>query len=273
MARKSRKGDRERRRRQHGKLKASFQDLHSKGVYIKRVLRNRGVDLPFYDYYDSYFSEFNKVVADAKSKFPSLLNIVELEDREYFNTDRSSFVDGMQQIFWDSEQEVTGYGIVSENSNISGFTSAFRAPNGEIKTLVILRKSVPKSQPHRENKYVFKLVALLHELGHVLDIEQQLNFNHDAGTFNVIEAEVFAHLHALRRMAERNYYQCFMMLLDALKEYTAAKNYLGDVVNLTLDRMPEYKLIDVNSIPLEPLTAADLEAIGPEGRRAFGLPS
>ena len=271
MAKDAKKRKRELREREHSRLRASFEELHQKGIYIKRVYRQRGINLPFYDYYDSYFDEFLRVAAEAKQQFPSLLNIVEADDEEYFGTDRSRFAAGMQQIFWRTEAEENGYGTSRDKSNVNGYTNAFIKEDGEVKTLVVIRKGIPNSKPHREFKYVLKLVALLHELGHVDDMEREINFNHAAKTFDVIEAEVFAHLYSLRRMAERNYYQCFNMLVEALRKYTGGTNYLRDVAKLTLERMPDYKLIDVNSIPLRPLTADDLKALGSDGRIAYGL--
>lgn len=273
MAKDSKQRRQKQREREHERLKATFDEFHRKGVYIKRVYRQRGVDLPFYDYYDSYYDEFARVVSQAKAAYRSLMDVVELEDRDYFEADRSALAPGMDQIFWHTEQEQNGYGTGSgsDESNINGYTNAFRDRDGRVRTLVVIRKSIPNSKPHREFKYILKLVALLHELGHVHDMEQQINFDHAAKTFDVIEAEVFAHLYSLRRMAEQNYYQCYTMLVDALKRYTTATNYLRDVATLTLERMPDYRLIDVNSVPLEPLTQADLRALGPDGRRAFGL--
>lgn len=274
MRRSSRKCDRERRRRQHTQLKAQHDDLQKKGIYFKRVLRHRGIVLPFYDFYDSYFSEFSKVVAQAKIQFPSLLDIVELDDREYFATERGRFAPGLEQIFWDNTgQECADYGANSDGSNINGYTTAFRAGDGSLRTLVTIRKSVPNVHPHREHKYVFKLIALLHELGHVHDMEWQINFNSAASTFDTIEAEVFAHLYALGRMAERNYYQCYAMLIDGLKTHTEGEGYVKEVARLTLARVPHYELVDVSNVSFADLTPADLEALGPDGRRAFGITS
>ena len=270
MARDEKKRKQERRQREHDRLQATVENLHTKGVYLKRVFRQRGINVPFYDFYDSYYEEFKKVVLDATKQFPSLIGIFEVEDKDYFGTDRSHFAPGMEQIFWRSEGEQNGYGTSNDDSNVNGYVNAFHANQGEVKTLVMIRKSVPNSKPHREFKYVLKLVALLHELGHVHDMEQQINFNHKAKTFDVIEAEVFAHLYSLKRMAEQNYYQCFTMLIDSLKKYALGSNYLRDVAKLTLERMPDYKLINVQSIPLRPLTAEDMKALGSDGRKAFG---
>lgn len=256
---------------EHRRLKATFEDLHRKGVYIKRLYRLRGIDLPFYDYYDSYFDEFRKVVAEAKEQFPSLLGVFEVEDSEYYGHDRSQFAATMQQILWHSDSEYVGYGTRQDESNINGYTNAFLSEDGQVKTLVVIRKKVPNSKPHRECKYVCKLVSLLHELGHVCDIERQGNFDHDARTCDVIEAEVFAHLHSLQRMADKNYYQCFSMLVDALKGSSTRSDYLGVVAKRTLELMPGHTLIDLNSVPLEPLTSTDLEVLGFAGREALGF--
>lgn len=270
MTRDSRKRDRERSNRQRTKLRMAFRNLQTQSVFMKRVFRQRGIHLPFYDFYDSYVKEFGKVAARARKESRSLLDIIELDDRDYFTTDHSSFAEGMEEIRWNTE--LSDYGSLSEDTNICGFTCAFRAPGADIRTLIVIRKRVPASEPNREGKYVHKLIALLHELGHVDDIEHQVNFNHAAGTFDAIEAEVYAHLHALKRMAKRNYFQCFTMLMGAFRKHMTDSTYLGEVAKLVLERVPPYQLVDISDVPLEPLTADDLRILGPDGRRAFGLP-
>jgi hypothetical protein len=256
----------------HAKLQANFVELHRKGVYLKRILRQRGIDLPFYDYYDSYVEEFKKTAALAMQQFGSLLGIVEVEDGDYFGTDRSKFAPGMRRIFWNSDDEPTGYGTSGgDKSNINGFTNAFENEEGQVKTLVVIRRAIPNCQPHREFKYGLKLIALLHELGHVYDMERQINFNHDMRKFDLIEAEVFAHLYSLRRMAERNYYHGFNMLVESLQKAVTGTDYLGEVAKLTLERMPKYKLVNINDIELGHFTPAELLALGPDGRQVLGV--
>lgn len=272
MGRYQRQQRRESRKIEHDKLKTTFDDMHKKAVYLKRVYRQRGIDLPFYDFYDSYFEAFGGVASQAKQQFPSLLDIVEAEDTDYFGMDHSQWAPGMQQIVWQTERELDGYGTGNDASNINGYTNAFRAQDGQVKTAIVIRKAIPRSRPHREYKYVLKLIALLHELGHVYDIEREINFKHAAGTFDAVEAEVFAHLYSLERMAKTNYYQCFNMLIEGLRRHAGRSDFMGEVAATTLKRMPEYRLVDVTSIPLTPVTQADLEVLGADGRRALGLP-
>ena len=118
--------------------------------------------------------------------------MVELDDHEYFSTDRSAFGQGMQQLVWHTDREQNGYGLGTADSNVNGHTNPFRGADGRVRTLVLIRRSVPASKPHREFKYMLKLVALLHELGHIHDMEQQVNFDHAAGTFDVMGASAGA---------------------------------------------------------------------------------
>jgi hypothetical protein len=113
-----------------------------------------------------------------------------------------------------------------------------------------------------------KLMTLIHELGHVQDMERSINFDHVAKRCDMIEAEVYAHLYSLERMARMNYSQCFDMLMDALKRAVGGDGYLSEVATLVLQRAPTYRLVDVVNIPLEPLTASDIKALGSDGLRA-----
>lgn len=265
-------GDRKqakKRDQEYHRLEATFSQLRTKGPYLKKMLRARGYDVPFYDFYDSYTDEFSKIVTQAVSDHPTLLGVFEVDDPDYFGSDHSKFAPGMTQIFWRMPQEPSGYGKKGDESNISGNTMAFHTASGELKTLVHIRKKVPDSKPHREFRYIMKLIALLHELGHVHDMEHAINFKHALSEADIIEAEVFAHLYALEWMAKQNYCQCFLTLVDALKKHIAEHDYRGTVSKLVIERMPEYQLVDVHKVPLEPITAEDKKVLGPDGIRAI----
>lgn len=262
----------DKRQREHERLTKKFQSLATAGPYLKRVLRRRGVILPFYEFYDSYADEYAKVVAQAQREFPSLLGVFEVPDDVYYSTDKSHHPPGLEHIVWTCPGDANGYGLARDgDSNVNGFVDAFHSSTGELKTRIILRQSVPNTKPHREFKCAFKLMALLHEMGHVHDIENRLNFDHTTRQCDMIEAEVYAQLYSFERMAHSNYRTCFEMLTDALNKYVNDTDYRGQVARLTLERMPKYNLVDVISIPLEPVTSDDWQALGPDGRRALGI--
>ncbi|HEX4793457.1 MAG TPA: hypothetical protein VH370_06675 [Humisphaera sp.] len=247
----------ERRRKEFDRLDTQFSEFHRSAPKVKSILRSRGINLAFHDFYDSYAAEFAKLVAEAKREHSSLIDAVLLEDTDYFSRRYSKFAPGMQQIHWridagrqDYAEHATPGASARDPALIAGVTNAFYATDGRLKIFIGLRRSVPAAI-HTEEKSVFRIVALLHEIGHMLDMEQQINFNHPNRTCNIIEAEIFAHLHALKIMAERSYHQCFELLVDALRRSASDPNcpdYLREVSRLTLDRMPKYEFVDISAV-------------------------
>lgn len=261
---------RELRRRKWEASERSFTEMHKKGPHIKLIMQHRGYRFPFYDYFDSYVLEFEKVVAKAKAEFKSLYDVIEVDDGTYYSDDPLQLVPaGWRQIIWDLDDEAVGYGTHKDGSNLNGFTSAFLTESGQLKTLVVIRKSVPSDDPHREFKYAIKLTALLHELGHVLDMEQETNIQHAEKKADIIEAEVFAHLYALERMAKQNYYQSYGLLTSGLKNCLKKNDYGREVARRVFERMPQYELVDTTSISLGEPTPEELVLLGPIGRRVL----
>ena len=144
MGRDEKQRKHDQRQREHKEVEETFAGFRRRSVYMKRVLRQRGINVPFYEFHDSYFEEFGKVAEQARQQFPSLLGIFEVEDAEYYVADRSQFAPELEQIFWDTKAEQNGYGTARDSSNVNGCTNAFMAEDGAVKTLVILRNSVPK---------------------------------------------------------------------------------------------------------------------------------
>lgn len=251
MARDIRQWKRDARNREKAELRETFEMFRRTGPAIKDWCRKNGINLPFYEFYDSYYDEFQHIARQAMQSYPSLIAVTEVDDLAYFSQDRSAFSGGLTQIFWESEGVADGYAEQDRNVNINGLANGFKTADGALKTLVLIRRDVPGTKPHREFKYVLKVIALLHELGHIEDMEKEVNFDHKAKRFNMIEAEVYAHLYSLRRMAEWNYYHAYQMVVTGLREYAKGTTYLRDVSRITLDRLPAFHIVNLQEAIIE----------------------
>lgn len=268
-------------RRQKAKTKqkwrqarASINDFHAKAPYMKAILRQRGCDLPFYDFLDSYKDEFDKVVQLAMSEHHSLLGVYEVDDEVYANPERdwSQFGHGkLQQIFFDIGDEFPDYGNrVEKQANLCGCMSAFLDSTNEMKTLILIRRSVSRTKLASDQKYAFKVAALLHEIGHITDLEQGINFDVHRKRFDVVEAEVYANLYCLERLADRNLSVSFSMLYDALHDATKQPGYMAAVGMGVMERIPDYSLTEWNSFMDAPMTESEAKLIGAAGVRIMG---
>ena len=90
----------------------------------------------------------------------------------------------------------------------------------------MIRKTVPNVAV-TEFKYAFKLIALFHELGHVGDWENAINLKD--GDVAILEAEVYAHQYAMRRLLEGDYRQALSTYLSSLEELTKGDGYRKNV--------------------------------------------
>lgn len=221
----------------------SIKNFRAQAPQLKPFLRSNGCDLPFYDFLDSYADEFERIIVEAKGQYPTLVNVHEVDDGVYRKTDWSDLgYVGYQQIIFSTDDALDDYGTHNAKANLCGRTSAFTCPDQKLRTVVVIRRTVTDFE-HRELKYVTKIAALLHEIGHVHDIENAINFDVRAKTTNIFEAEAFAHLFALERLAERQLVQSYNLLANALRGAINDKGYLGEVARRVVQRMPEHKLI------------------------------
>jgi hypothetical protein len=200
--------------------------------------------LPFYEYIDPYTDEFQKQVAEAKSKYPAIAGIHEVEDDMYHKPDWAALGYGdFQKIVFHTDDPAHDYGMPDDKANMCGYVNAFLDLQQQLRLVVIVRKAV-KDFEHRDLKYVMKVATLLHEVGHVHDIVNGINFDLKARSAQIIEAEVFANLFALERLAERQLVQSYKLLVEALRKASKDQDgYLGEVGRRVIQRLPEPKLI------------------------------
>lgn len=235
---------REARQKQWEAERDRFREVQAQAPRVKAVARARGFDLPFFDALDSYETEFHTLVAEARAAHPSLVGVFEVddEDRALRERQRYGVEPGWEHIlFTCSDPAATTYNDPNHEGIITGSTTAYREPGGRVRTLVLIRSAVPGAVLHRDGKYAFKLIALLHELGHVEDIEREANFHTTEGVADIIGAEVYAHLHALDRCNRRGLFLSADTLEDALRKYLGGADYRAQVAErvLAVYRRPE----------------------------------
>jgi hypothetical protein len=269
---KEKQKERDRKQRQWEQEDKTIKDLRRKAPYIKMIVRGRGCVLPFYDYLDSYSDEFQRIDAAARAEHPSLIGVHEVDEHTFAESEKNWLKLGygnLQQVFFDMDRELSEYGKGSPNANLCGSMSAFLDSDQNVRSVILIRQTVKGTLQHRELKYALKLASLLHEVGHVHDLEQGLNFDVPAKRFRVIEAEVFAHLFALEQMAKRNLRQSFNMLIDGLRDAIPKGGYGSEVAKKVLDQLPEYQLIDWQSVFSQPPTPDEVKKLGPKGIEAI----
>ncbi|ANQ23190.1 hypothetical protein BA893_16080 [Vibrio natriegens] len=95
-----------------------------------------------------------------------------------------------------------GYG---ESQGVKGWATNY-THNNELKTAIFIVANPEYSGPQLEEEdqsefvSILKTITLLHELGHVHDIQNSINFDHSSQNVNLIAAEAYADVFALRKL-------------------------------------------------------------------------
>ena len=221
---------------------------------------------------DSYADEFQQIATAATKEHPSLIGIHEVDDRTFATAENDWSQLGcgdLQQVFFNIEGDLSDYGAASPDANLCGSMSAFLDSDQNLRSIILICQTVKGTFQHRELKYALKLASLLHEIGHVQDLEKGLHFDVPTRRFDVIEAEVFAHLFALEQMAQRNLRQSFNTLVDGLRDTIPKGGYGGEVAQKVLERLPAYQLIDWQPVLSQQPTPEELKKLGPKGIEAI----
>lgn len=240
--------ERVRQQRQWEAEKKSIEEFWAVAPEMKRRLRRWGCDLAFYDYLDSYTEKFEQIAKDALKTYPSLRKVHEVDEPIFQSKNWAKLGYGnwrQVQVHFEDKYE-NDYGGAATHENLCGCAAIFYDERGNLRTGIMIRRTVKNWMQHREYKYIAKIVALLHELGHVHDIENSINFkiNGDRAEVDIIEAEVFANLFALDRLAEQHLRISYRTLLDAFRQHMKKAGYLGEVCQRVLERHTERDLVD-----------------------------
>lgn len=236
---KAKSRDRERRQIQWERERDDIQNFRMKGIKMKAFLRSKGFDLPFFDCFDSYEDEFKKLVNWAKIEFPSLHNVYELSREEFEDNDwqKLGLPSDWEQVFFNIDDEsAKSYLKKKTDATLEGCTVAFLDGAKNRRTIIKMLKNPQCKYEHKEYKYLWNLPVLLHEIGHVKDHHENINFKPNDEIVDIIEAEVFANLFALNECYRRSYFMSGDFCLESLTQYQEATDYRGEVVRRLLQR-------------------------------------
>ncbi len=265
------------RRRESVKRQVENEEMRQwkqKAPYIKQILRARGHDLPFYYYLDSFESVFKQVADKAVEEHPTLLGVHETSA----NSPDENFwqplgYNDLTQIFYKIDDSFADYGKLAGKgkATLEGGMTSFRNGDGELRSIITVAKNPPTKTLNKDMKYSLKLATLFHEIGHVIDLEEGINFNQDDVSLDVIEAEVYAHLHCFEQLAQWNMVMTFETLREGLRDAIPKGGYQAKVSTLVFERLPDYEMVDWQPLlfDVEP-TKEEAKLIGPQGQRILG---
>lgn len=252
---------------------AQILSYRKKAPYIKKILHSRGLQFTFLDFLDSYEAEFSKLIDEYLASRPTLIGIYETDDEGFKSTDWARFggAADWQQVFYNCDDDLQEtYGREAKRTNAQGCLVTLRDSNGCIHTMVRIYRDVKCAFQHKEFKYALKIPVLLHEIGHVIDVEERINFDPEKETCRILDAEVFANHYTLEQCVQRGYRQSFKLWLDLWREYVDVKDYRSKVARRTLDKAPlETDIIDWTPLFLQKPTEDELKMIGERGIRAL----
>lgn len=203
---------------------------------VKTALRALGVDLPFYEFLDSYESLFHEMAEEAKSRFESLVGIHEVERHVFEDTDWRIFnLNPIRHVQFVLDDHFEGYGKKgATEANITGSAAFFLSDDGNFTSIVLMPRKPRGEIKHPDTQYAFKIATLAHELGHISDAEQRLNIDPLAPRFDLVAAEAFANCYALEALATRALRQSYIMLYDAITAQSLTDGYVGDIARQVL---------------------------------------
>lgn len=107
-----------------------------------------------------------------------------------------------------------------QRANGAGFCAAVRDQYKKIRPIVFVQKEIDLTLGEfaDEIRAAFRLLILIHELGHAQDILERKNFNHDIPSVDLIGAELFAHRYVFRQCRTHGFYKLTYQYLKELKD-------------------------------------------------------
>ncbi len=226
--------------------------------------------LPFREGRGSYEKEYQRVIRTAYKQHPSLLKIIECNDEEFYEMgtemrlkhfDLEGYtevaLDTIGEIDFSKDPTTSEEGKVNEiwkrpeGYCVAGFTSVIQF-NKERRTIVFMRKETG-GNGDTNVKAATKLSALFHELGHVDDFEKQINYSER--TLNLVEAEVYAHHFACRKLVEGDYKILLGYFLHSLNELAKSDSEYVKVAASRVIASPEFVGYQNAAIPYDTQTS------------------
>lgn len=184
---------------------------------------------------DSYIDAYKKIKKDAFLEHRSLLRIIECDDDTFYDM---SFEDILARHSLDEYKRVVmttldrdedvvdehtrgDNGLLNEKRQraegtiITGYTCCVEGNN--TRRSVICMKASVGGVTDQNILSAMKIGALLHEIGHVDDIERGINWQYD-NKLKWVDAEVYAHHYACKRMMESNYFVPLGQYIDGVRK-------------------------------------------------------
>lgn len=207
-----------------------FAEFRKTGTTLKPYLRRVGCDIPFYDYLDSYTTEFDRIQQDAIESLHSLVAVHEVPQKTLDTTDWKELGYGkLEQVFFSIPDRCADYVQSDAQANLCGSATFFRNQSGEMRSVVLVQNRTRGSKDISEVQYAAKLAVLVHEIGHVIDAESSINFKLGDETMDVVAAEVFAHVYALNDLSTRGIRASYNMLYEAIDRLSVRDGYVGEI--------------------------------------------
>ncbi|WP_422928892.1 hypothetical protein [Singulisphaera sp. PoT] len=149
--------------------------------------------------FDDYLSVYNRIVESEQKRHPSVKNVHVIDGSEPSGDqeiiDHIGFA-GYEVQFWNTS-DTLAYPKANQSPN-GGFVKVAKLPSDKkIWTFVFVRCDDCEGLI----RYCTLLSVLLHEMGHVDDVEKARNLRFDK-TVDLVAAEVYANRYAFRRMVK-----------------------------------------------------------------------
>ncbi len=211
---------------------------------MKTALRRSGQNLPFYESIDSYQKEFQRTTASALRECKSLLSIDQVSDEEYqlFSSLIVRRYPALKPTMSNLPEEQIGYGEFDREASLAGLTAIFIDPQGNFKTAIAIRKVLPSIRSLDSDvdlEFGCKLASLYHELAHVHDLENGINFNADGTVSDVRKIEIFAHCKTLERLDSMCMGALYDYYYSAIEKYRDLSDYRGEIAREVLSNHPK----------------------------------
>jgi len=204
--------------------------MRQTGKRLKPILRKVGCDLLFYDYLDSYEERFQRIVEHAKASIPMLAGIHEVPSGVLEDTNWEELGYGdLTQVFFSLSDTFADYVKADAQGNLRGSATFFVDESGAERAVILIEKPSTGGKDTRDIQYALKVAGLVHEIGHVEDAVRRGNICIEEKSFDVVAAEVFAHVYALNELARLGMRHSYLMLYEALKRLAASDGYAGDI--------------------------------------------
>jgi hypothetical protein len=195
----------------------------------------------------TYKDEFESIVAWAKERYKSLHSVHEVDQKDM---NKEWLLQNVPH-HWtcaisdqDWKTDPTDYG------SPGGMASPFFDNHGQLRTVVRVVSNKDTRPPeatinfdngprklhiHGQYKYVCRIPTLLHEIGHVEDYENKINFDLASGKIDHFQGELYAHKFALTECGRRNLQFSAQIYRQLLQAWSGCEGEVGEAAKKALE--------------------------------------